>query len=92
MPKKGEKKKAKFHEEDSDLEVLPRMEIIYEDMKTVTGDEPEFKWGQIYHMIKYQNILDTILEYIPSYVNIRKLGITKVATCLDIFPCDEVIR
>ena len=37
MPKKGGKKKAKATEEDSDLEVLPRMEIIYEDTKDVTG-------------------------------------------------------
>ena len=42
MPKKGGKKKAKVTEEDSDLEVLPRMEIIYEDMKVVIGAEQEF--------------------------------------------------
>ena len=53
MTKKGGKKKAKVHEEDSDLEVFPRMKIIYEDTKAVTGAEPEFQWGQIYHMIKY---------------------------------------
>ena len=52
MPKKGGKKKAKVHEEDSDLEVFPKMEIIYEDTKAVTGAEPEFQWGQIYHVIK----------------------------------------
>ena len=52
MPKKGGRKKAKVHEDDSDLEVLPRMETIYEDTKVVIGVEPEFKWGQIYHMIK----------------------------------------
>ena len=52
MPKKGGKKKAKVNEEDSDLEVFPKMEIIYEDTKVVTGAEPDFKWGQICHMIK----------------------------------------
>ena len=40
MPKKGGKKKAKVHEEESYVEVLPRIEIIYEDMKVVTGAEP----------------------------------------------------
>ena len=48
MPKTGGNKKAKVDEDDSDLEVLPRMEIIYEDIKAVTRDELEFKWGQIY--------------------------------------------
>ena len=39
MPKKGGNKKAKVTEEDSDLEVFPRMEIIYEDTKAITGVE-----------------------------------------------------
>ena len=61
MPKKG-KKKDKVTEEDSDMEILPRMETIYEDTKVITGAEPEFKWGKIYHMIKDQSILDAFLE------------------------------
>ena len=44
MPKKG-MKKAKVAEEESDLEIMPRVEIIYEDTRSVTGAEPEFKWG-----------------------------------------------
>ena len=51
MPKKG-KKKAKAAEEDSDLEIMSRIEIIYEDTKVVTRAKLEFKWGQIYPMIK----------------------------------------
>ena len=70
MPKKGGKNKAKVTNEDSDLEVFPKMEIIYEDTKFVTGAEQEFRWGQIYHMIKEQNVPDAGLEYIPIYVNI----------------------
>ena len=46
VPKK-EKNKAKAAEYDSDVEVLPRMEITYEDTKVVTGFELEFKWGKI---------------------------------------------
>ena len=42
MPKKG-KKKAKATGEDSDMEMLPRMEIIYEDTKVIIGAKPEFK-------------------------------------------------
>ena len=57
MPKKG-KKKARATKEDSDLEIFPRMEIIYEDTKVVIGAEPEFKWGNIYPMIKDQKVPD----------------------------------
>ena len=38
MPKKG--KKDKVMGEDSDMEILPRMEIIYEDTKAIIGVEP----------------------------------------------------
>ena len=50
MPKKG-KKKAKVVEEDLDLEIVPRVKIVSEDTRYVTGTEPEFKWGKIYHML-----------------------------------------
>ena len=42
MPMKGGKKKAKATEEDSDLEVFPIMEIIYEDTKSVIESKQEF--------------------------------------------------
>ena len=42
MPNKG-KKKVRATEDESDLEIFPRMEIIYEDTKVVTRAEPEFK-------------------------------------------------
>ena len=42
-------------------------------------------------MLKDQNIPNAGLEDIPLYVNIRKSGITKVATCPHLFPCVEVI-
>ena len=44
MPKKG-KKKDKVVEEDSGIEIMPRTKIIYEDTKSINGDEIEFKWG-----------------------------------------------
>ena len=43
-------------------------------------------------MIKEQSVPDARLEDIPLYVNIRKSGITKVATRPELFPCAEVIR
>ena len=50
MPKKG-KKKSKFANEESDVEITAQVEIIYEDTKSITGANPEFKWGKIYHML-----------------------------------------
>ena len=46
------KKKAKVVEEESDLEIMPRVEINYENTKSVTGAELELKWGNIYHMLQ----------------------------------------
>ena len=56
------------------------------------GDEHEFLWGQIYHMIKHKNVSNAGLEDILLYVNIRKSGITKKAMHPELFPCAEVIR
>ena len=53
MPKKG-KKKSNITDDESDAEITltgPRVDIIYEDTKYVTRTKPEFKWGQIYHML-----------------------------------------
>ena len=74
------------------MEIISRIEIIYEDTKDITGAELDFKWGQIYHMIKDHNVLDVLLEDMPLYDNIRKSGITKVAMHLELFPCVEVIE
>ena len=45
MPKKG-KKKPQATGDDPDIDILPKMKIIYEDTKSITGVEPEFKWGE----------------------------------------------
>ena len=78
MPKKG-KKKSKATKEDSDLEVMPKIELIYEYTKVVIGGEPEFKRGQIYPMIKNQKVPDVGLEDIPLYEKIIRFRITKVS-------------
>ena len=72
--------------------MFPKVEIIYEDTKLVTGAETKFKWGHIYQMIKDKTIPDAGLEDIPLYVNIRRSDITKVDKRPEIFPCVEVIR
>ena len=57
MTKKG-KKKAKIVDPYLDAEIshVPRVEMIYEYRKSVTGAKPEFKWGQIYHMLVEEKV------------------------------------
>ena len=69
MPRKG-KKKMKAEEEDPEIEIIMRVEVIYEDTKSVTGIEPDYKWGGIYRMITNQSIPNTELEDLPIYANI----------------------
>ena len=93
MTKKG-KKKAKIVDYDSYVEISPirRVEIIYEDTKSVTGAEPEFKWGQIYHMLVKKKVPEAGLEDLALYDNILRSRITKVPIRLEMFPCAKVIE
>ena len=50
MPNKG-KKKANITDDELDIEITLRVEIMYEDTKSVTRTEPEYKCGNIYHML-----------------------------------------
>ena len=81
MTKKG-KKKAKIVDYDSDAKIspIPRVEIIYEDAKLVNKAEPEFKWGQIYHMLVEKRVPEAGLEDLALYDNILRSRITKVST------------
>ena len=92
MPKKSGKKEAKTTKVDSDVETISKMEIIYENNKAITRVEKEFKWDEIYHMIRDRNVPKAGLEDMNLYENIRRSGIIKVATRLDIFSCTEVIK
>ena len=51
MPRKG-KKKAQATEDEPEVKVITRVEIICEDTKVVISSEPEYRWGNIYQMIK----------------------------------------
>ena len=78
-------------EDDPGVEVITRVEIIYEDTKDITGSETEYKWGQIYQMIKDQSVPEEGLEDFPIYANIERLAIMNASTQPELFPCAEVI-
>ena len=72
MPKRGGKKKEKSSEVDSDVEIISRMKIKFEDTKAITGAAPEFRWGDLYQMIRDRNIPDVGLKEMFLYQNIKK--------------------
>ena len=48
MPKKRGKKKDKATKVDSDVDIIYKTDITSEDTKSITWDDQEFKWGEIY--------------------------------------------
>ena len=88
---KRQKKKAPMVEGEPEVEIITKVEFIYEDTKATTGVEPEYKWGEIYRMITNQNVPDASFEELMIYTNIEKLSLMKVATRPELFPCSEVI-
>ena len=46
MPRKG-KNKVQAMEDDPEVDIITKVEIIYEDTIPLTGVDPEFIWGQI---------------------------------------------
>ena len=90
MPRKH-KKKAQADEEEPEVEIITRIEVIYEDTKAITGIEQVYKWGEIYRMISNQRVPEAGFEDFPIYANIERLTIMKVATRPELFPCSEVI-
>ena len=42
---KNQKKKAPTVEEEPDVEVITRVEYIYEDTKCIIGVESKYQWG-----------------------------------------------
>ena len=55
---KRQKKKAPLVEGEPEVEIITKVEYIYEDTKASTGVEPDYKWGEIYRMIANQNVPD----------------------------------
>ena len=90
MPKR-QKKKAQVDEEEPEVEVITRLEIIYEDTKATTRVEPDYKWGEIFRMISSENVPNAGFEERTIYTNIERSAFMKVATRPKLFPCSEVI-
>ena len=79
MPRK-QKKKAQATEEEPEVEIITRVEVIYEDTKAITGIDTRYKWGEIYKMISNQSVPETAFEDFPIYANIEISAIMMVAT------------
>ena len=90
MPRK-QKKKAQVAEEEPEVEVTTRVDVIYEDTKAIIGVELEYKWGEVYRMISSQTVPDAGFEDMHIYANIERSALMKVATRPELFPCSEVI-
>ena len=88
---KRQKKKDPIAEGEPDVEIVTKVEYIYEDTRATTRVEPDYKWDEIYRMISNQNVPDVRFEELSIYVNIEKSSLMKVATRPDLFPCSEVI-
>ena len=82
-----QKKKAHVVEGELEVEIITRVEYIYEDTKATTRVEPDYKWGEIYRMIANQNVLDAGFKELTIYANIEKSTLMKVATRSELFPC-----
>ena len=88
---KRQKKKANVVEGEPKVEIITKVEYIYEDTKATTGVKQNYKWGEIYRMIANQNVPNAKFEELTIYANIKKSTLMKVATRPELFPCSEVI-
>ena len=88
---KRQKKKAHVAEGEPDVEIITKVEYIYEDTKATIGVEPDYKWGEIYRVIANQDVPNAGFEELTIYSNIEKSALMKVATRPELLPCSEVI-
>ena len=88
---KRQKKKAPVGEAEPEVDIITKVEYIYEDTKATTMVEPDYKWGEMYRMIANQNVPDAGFEELTFYANVKKFALMKVATIPELFPCSEVI-
>ena len=63
---KRQKKKALVVKGEPDVEMVTKVEYIYEDTRATTGVEPDYKWGEIYRMISNQDVPDAGFEELSS--------------------------
>ena len=88
---KIQKKKDSITEGDPEVEIITKVEYIYEDTRATISVEPNYKWGEIYRLISNQEVPDTGFEELTIYANIEKYALMKIATKPELFPCSEVI-
>ena len=88
---KRQKKKAPVAEGEPDVEIITKVEYIYEDTRATTGVELDYKWGEIYQMISNQDVPDAGFKELTIYANIEKSTLMKVAMRPELFPCLEVV-
>ena len=91
MFKKRSKRKEKEAKPESDVEVISMMKTKFDDTKAIIEVSPELKWGEIYKIIRDQNIPYVSIEEMFLYQNIKMWGITKSTTHPKLFPYLEVI-
>ena len=78
-------------EGELEVEIITKVEYIYEDTKATTEVDPDYKWGEIYRMIANQNVPNARFKELTIYANIKKLTLMKVAIRAELFPCSKVI-
>ena len=88
---KRQKKKAPVVEGEPEVEIITKVEYVYEDTRATIGVEPDYKWGKIYRLISNQEMPNTGFEELTIYANIEKSALMKIATKPELFPCSEVI-
>ena len=76
---------------EPEVEIITKVEFIYEDTKASTRVEPDYKWGELYRMISNQNVPDVGFEELTIYANIEKSSLIKVAMRPKLFPYSKVI-
>ena len=59
-------------EGEPEVEIITKVDFIYEDTKASTRVKPDYKWGEIYRMISNQNVPHAGLEELMIYANIEK--------------------
>ena len=77
--------------EEPEVEVITKTEYIYEDTKCISGEEPEYQWGEIYRLVTRREVPDMGLEEEGIYANIERSSLMKIATRPELFPCSKVI-
>ena len=65
-----QKNKAQAAEEELEVEVITKVEVIHEYTKAITGVEPEYKFGQVYRMISTRVFQMLALKICPYMQNL----------------------